>query len=80
MTPSAIQPLREPSPDPARALEDATRAARAASHSRRLDTAVQAALAGQGDCNAALVTCICWLAARLSALEAKEATRVRSDP
>ncbi len=33
-----------PAPDPARELEDAWRFARAASHSRRLDTATQAAL------------------------------------
>ena len=80
--PSAADPN-----DPARALEEAGRAARASSHSRRLDTAVQSALNAFADALAKMVDHACVrdaeladARARIAALEAREATRVHHDP
>lgn len=64
--------------DLARQLEDMARAARAASHSRRLDTAVAAALVAQQEMNAATVDAIRWLALRLESLEGHVPTTWRS--
>ncbi len=60
---------KAPPSDLARQLEDIARAARAASHCRRLDTAVAAALAGQQEMNAATVDAIRSLTLRLETLE-----------
>jgi len=79
--PSAADPN-----DPARALEEAVRA-RASSHSRRLDTAVQSALNAFAAALAKVVDHarvrdaeLADARARIAALEAREATHVHHDP
>ena len=73
--------------DPLRAFEDTARAARACSHSHRLDTAVRAALKAYADALTALIgyarardADLAALGARLTTLEALEAQRILSDP
>jgi hypothetical protein len=73
--------------DPLRAFEDAARAARASSHSRRLDTAVQSALNAYADSLTALMgyarardADLAALSARLATLEAFETQPILSDP
>jgi hypothetical protein len=82
--PSAAAPA---APDPARALGEAVQMALASSHARRLDTAVQSALNGFADAFAALVVYASIRNAeladalkRIAALEARETTRIPSDP
>ncbi len=79
--------------DPARAFEASVRAARATSHARKLDTAVQAALNAFGDALTALADYlrvrdavlrqaqdeVASLRGRVGALEALESQRVHSD-
>jgi hypothetical protein len=71
---------------PARAFEDAARAARATSHSRRLDTAVQAALNAYADALTALTNYLrvrdaenADLRRRVTAVEEMESRRAHSD-
>ena len=77
----------DPAPEPARGLEDAFRRARAASHSRRLDTAAQAALDALVAFDRAMLDRTLQLEAaleqahvRIATLEAARLLAIRYDP
>ena len=82
----ALEPPSEP-PDPALALEEAVRVARASSHSRKLESAQQAAFSAWADAFPALIAWarvrdreLAALRARVEALESDRAWRLEHSP